>query len=399
VPHGAAGDRHSIADSREDGHPNADPDANVLRSRLGLGILIGLGLRLGLHLGLHLGLALGVGVGGGIGLGQFVRSLLRIGECERLGERGLGLRVRLSDRFGHREHLGQRLGQRVCSLLRIFLRIGQCQRRHGLSAFQRIGLRVRIGIRLGLSFHGPCDPAADRARRPLDFTPVHAARTLPGIALLALLVLAALAPAQADIQIVVSGPDPSPQPAARRARHAAHAKPAPRRTAGPPALAEPEMIVPSNQALRVYSRPAPVAVAAPLSPAPRRAVSYAVAAGGVRSQFVQNALRYVGVPYVWGGASPGGFDCSGFVQYTLATVGIRVPRTADDQFHALPPTDNPQPGDLVFFQTYLPGPSHVGIYLGNGYFVNSIGSDVQISSFASSYFAARYLGARRVFFE
>jgi cell wall-associated NlpC family hydrolase len=111
---------------------------------------------------------------------------------------------------------------------------------------------------------------------------------------------------------------------------------------------------------------------------------------------VSNALRYLGVPYVWGGASPRGFDCSGFVQYVYSTIGIHIPRTADVQWAAgRPIAGDPMPGDLVFFQTYDYGASHVGIYLGGGKFVNSIGDNVHIASFASGYFRSRYLGARR----
>jgi cell wall-associated NlpC family hydrolase len=108
------------------------------------------------------------------------------------------------------------------------------------------------------------------------------------------------------------------------------------------------------------------------------------------------AMSYVGVPYVWGGSSPAGFDCSGYTWYAFARLGIAIPRTADAQFYSgRPVIGNPSPGDLVFFQTYDYGPSHVGIYLGNGYFVNSIAQNVHVASFESDYFRSRYLGARR----
>jgi len=109
------------------------------------------------------------------------------------------------------------------------------------------------------------------------------------------------------------------------------------------------------------------------------------------------ATSLLGVRYTWGGASPvSGFDCSGFTWYAFSRLGIAIPRTADAQFYAgRPVIGDPLPGDLVFFQTYDYGPSHVGIYLGNGAFVNSIGSDVHVATFASPYFRGRYLGARR----
>ena len=110
---------------------------------------------------------------------------------------------------------------------------------------------------------------------------------------------------------------------------------------------------------------------------------------------VRYALSFIGVPYVWAGASPSGFDCSGFTQYVFKQLGVAIPRTADAQFAAGQPVSDPLPGDLVFFQTYDWGASHVGIYLGSGYFVNAIKPDVHVSSFASDYFRGRYLGARR----
>jgi cell wall-associated NlpC family hydrolase len=111
---------------------------------------------------------------------------------------------------------------------------------------------------------------------------------------------------------------------------------------------------------------------------------------------IRTALSFLGTRYIFGGTSPSGFDCSGFTYYAFARIGIHIPRTADAQFASgLPIAGDPLPGDLVFFQTYDYGASHVGIYLGNGEFVNAIGSDVHVASFASPYFRSRYLGARR----
>jgi cell wall-associated NlpC family hydrolase len=111
---------------------------------------------------------------------------------------------------------------------------------------------------------------------------------------------------------------------------------------------------------------------------------------------LRNALALIGTPYVWGGTSPAGFDCSGYTYYAFALLGIRIPRTANDQFSAgRRVTGDPLPGDLVFFQTYDYGASHVGLYLGRGQFINAIGRNVHVESFASPYFRGRYIGARR----
>ncbi|MCX7711598.1 MAG: NlpC/P60 family protein [Clostridia bacterium] len=115
---------------------------------------------------------------------------------------------------------------------------------------------------------------------------------------------------------------------------------------------------------------------------------------------IQQGKQYMGVPYVWGGTSPSGFDCSGFVHYTLLKNGITIPRTTELQYNAgsWVSKDKIRPGDLVFFTTYRPGPSHVGIYIGNGQFIHaSSGAEkVTISDFNKSYYAERFIGAKRV---
>lgn len=112
------------------------------------------------------------------------------------------------------------------------------------------------------------------------------------------------------------------------------------------------------------------------------------------------ALRFGGVPYVWGGATPAGFDCSGFVQYVFSQIGVNLPRTADVQFELgrkILQSDL-QPGDLVFFETYEPGASHDGIYLGEGRFIAAnTGTGVAVGSLEDSYWSSRYYGARRLF--
>jgi len=112
----------------------------------------------------------------------------------------------------------------------------------------------------------------------------------------------------------------------------------------------------------------------------------------------RSALRFLGTPYVFGGNSTSGFDCSAYVQHVFGMVGIPLPRTADAQYDAgRPAVGGPRPGDLVFFQTYTEGPSHVGIYLGKGQFVHASSSHgVMVSNLSESYWASRYLGAKRL---
>ena len=134
----------------------------------------------------------------------------------------------------------------------------------------------------------------------------------------------------------------------------------------------------------------------------RKAAKHRTApAPGARTRYgdaiARRAVSYIGTPYVWGGQSPAGFDCSGYVWYVYATAGMRIPRTADAQFAAgRPIAGDPEPGDLVFFQTYDYGASHVGIYLGNGWFVQEIAPNVHLSNFNAPYFRSRYIGARRL---
>jgi cell wall-associated NlpC family hydrolase len=114
-------------------------------------------------------------------------------------------------------------------------------------------------------------------------------------------------------------------------------------------------------------------------------------------QIVSLAKQYWGVPYVWAGRSPSGFDCSGFTSYVYSRMGISIPRMADDQFYAGMRVNDLQPGDLVFFTTYEPGPSHVGIYVGNGQFIHASSGvgQVTVTSLSNEYYSSRYLGARR----
>jgi peptidoglycan DL-endopeptidase CwlO len=112
-------------------------------------------------------------------------------------------------------------------------------------------------------------------------------------------------------------------------------------------------------------------------------------------QAAQIALHYLGVPYVWGGSTPSGFDCSGLVMYVYAQLGISLPHYTVAQWGATLPisTSELQPGDLLFFDHL----GHVGIYIGGGQFVHAphTGTVVQIASL-SGYYSANLDGARRV---
>jgi peptidoglycan DL-endopeptidase CwlO len=107
------------------------------------------------------------------------------------------------------------------------------------------------------------------------------------------------------------------------------------------------------------------------------------------------AMRYLGTPYVWGGASPAGFDCSGFVMYVYSQVGVSLPHSSYAQYGygSAVSSGDLQPGDLVFFD----GLGHVGIYIGGGQFIHSphTGDVVKISSI-SGWYASTFVGARRL---
>ena len=143
-----------------------------------------------------------------------------------------------------------------------------------------------------------------------------------------------------------------------------------------------------QQTLEVASDPVPV-------PDDATVVSEAPPAkyGGV----VGIAMQYLGIPYVWGGASPSGFDCSGLTMYVYAQVGVSLPHNAAMQYNTVGvfvSRDQLQPGDLVFFD----GLGHMGMYIGGGQFIHAphTGDVVKISSLSDSWYAATWYGARRL---
>lgn len=121
----------------------------------------------------------------------------------------------------------------------------------------------------------------------------------------------------------------------------------------------------------------------------------------VVNKLIEFAKSLLGTKYVYGGSSPAGFDCSGFVQYVFKNFDINLPRTAKDQstVEEYVSYSNLQPGDLVFFKTL--GSSvinHSGIYIGNGEFIHSSSGagKVIISNITSGYYKDHYTTARRV---
>ncbi|MFC7064225.1 C40 family peptidase [Halobacillus seohaensis] len=127
--------------------------------------------------------------------------------------------------------------------------------------------------------------------------------------------------------------------------------------------------------------------------------SVSTTSGSSNTNVVSEANKYKGTPYVWGGTSPSGFDCSGFLQYAFSQVGKDLPRTvasmyADNRMTAVS-RSNLQKGDIVFFETYKPGASHAGIYVGDNQFIHAGSSTgVTVSSLSGNYWKSRYIGAK-----
>jgi cell wall-associated NlpC family hydrolase/nucleoid-associated protein YgaU len=187
---------------------------------------------------------------------------------------------------------------------------------------------------------------------------------------------------------------PAPSPGLQAANLAPPA-PAPAPAAPKPAASAPPAAAPPAGA----RKPAVAPAAAPPKPAPAPAV--APPAGAPRDSVAGAALKLLGAPYVWGGSSPSGFDCSGLVWYAVRQAGKAIGRGMLGEYNSgsHPSRDELKAGDLVFFQnTYTPGLSHNGIYIGNGQFVHAADeqSGVTTSSLSSGYWASRWFGATRL---
>ncbi|UYX51892.1 NlpC/P60 family protein [Bacillus thuringiensis] len=172
--------------------------------------------------------------------------------------------------------------------------------------------------------------------------------------------------------------------AQKQAEQAAKAKEA--QTQQAPAAAPAEQAAPANNAGQAQKEEPKKEEPKKEKPAPAPASNV----GGV----IGKAQEYLGLPYVWGSASPsnGGFDCSGFISYIFG-VGRQ---DVNGYWNSVSKVSSPQPGDLVFFQgTYKPGPSHIGIYVGNDQMIHAGDKGIAYSSLSSSYNQKHFLGYGR----
>lgn len=157
------------------------------------------------------------------------------------------------------------------------------------------------------------------------------------------------------------------------------------------------LLAAAKKAAEEAARKAAAAKAAAAAAAKKKAAAPTGSTGGGAAGYdadrsarvVEIALQYVGVPYVWGGSSPSGFDCSGLVQYAYGKIGVYLPHSSAMQYRygAAVSKSELKAGDLVFFYNPI---HHVGIYIGNGKMVNATGDRVQIGAvWKNSYYGAR----------
>lgn len=127
-------------------------------------------------------------------------------------------------------------------------------------------------------------------------------------------------------------------------------------------------------------------------------VSGTVQVSGGAQKLLNYAAQFLGTPYVWGGTTSKGFDCSGFTQSMYRHIGVTISRTSEQQYNngISVSRSNLEPGDLLLYSTYHSGASHVGIYVGNNVMIHSSSGGVSYDNITNSYWSKRYLGARRL---
>lgn len=153
----------------------------------------------------------------------------------------------------------------------------------------------------------------------------------------------------------------------------------------------------------VSAAPGPAAPRAAAPPAPRPAPATPAehrGADGLASQVVDVALQSIGTPYEWGGTDANGFDCSGLIRFAYGRVGVQLPRTSGDQLRVgSPVAPEPallRPGDILGFSgNGSRKADHVGLFIGDGEFIHSGSSGVQISTLRNSYWRERLVAVRR----
>ncbi|MGE4272316.1 MAG: C40 family peptidase [Desulfitobacterium sp.] len=168
---------------------------------------------------------------------------------------------------------------------------------------------------------------------------------------------------------------------------------------------EPKSTEVKTENIEVSSSPATAkpkqTTAQPQKPTAHKDSPLAVSRGaGEVEQLLNRANSLIGVPYLWGGTTPKGFDCSGFVGYVFKASGISLPRTSFDMYKAGIPVKRNElkPGDLVFFSTYTEGASDVRIYIGGNRTIGASSGGVDIRSLSESYWDNHYYGARRFYY-
>lgn len=122
------------------------------------------------------------------------------------------------------------------------------------------------------------------------------------------------------------------------------------------------------------------------------------AAAASTTNVIKEAKKYIGTPYRYGGISPKGFDCSGFVSFSYKKVGVALPHSAAAMYQKGKSVSKSKlkPGDLVFFNTGSKKISHVAIYIGNNKVIHSVSNGVKIDYLSNPYWKTRYIGAKRV---